>query len=308
MSVTTVIGILFGALILAVLGLILWKVHQANTKKPDDNLQEKLAVMHHDVKDIKEQKRNEKDMLNTIMGSSGKRGSVGEIGLNTLLKDALPKDKFGKHTFKDGKIVDCAVQHGSKLVPIDSKFPYANYAQYLKLEDEKEKQKAWNEFVKDVKKHIEKISQSYIKPNERTTSQAIMYIHSNAIRDAVIDDQAVQKHAHQSNVVISCPNDLLFNLHFVMDSITRERINENADRILSNIRALQSDMAIVQNTFATLQKHSKNNDLTVEKLGKNLSVLDSKVGGMAQSADDAEESDVTHSETSNSKESTAKTA
>lgn len=91
------------------------------------------------------------------------RGEVGEFLLANLLGQILPQEHFSlKHKFKNGEIVDAVIRLGNRLVPIDSKFPLENFKKMLESSGEEERQRSRKEFVRDVKKHIDDVSDKYI--------------------------------------------------------------------------------------------------------------------------------------------------
>jgi len=57
------------------------------------------------------------------------RGGLGEMTLNNILSELLPRQHFEEqYRFRNGVIVDAIVRVGNRIVPIDSKFPTEDYA------------------------------------------------------------------------------------------------------------------------------------------------------------------------------------
>src|SRR5205809_1742466 len=66
--------------------------------------------------------------LQNILGGAKTRGSLGEVALERLLEDCLPKDRYARqHRFGSGEIADAVIFLRDRLLSIDSKFPLDAY-------------------------------------------------------------------------------------------------------------------------------------------------------------------------------------
>ncbi len=62
--------------------------------------------------------------LQNILGGAKSRGSLGEVALERLLEDALPRERYQRqYRFSSGEAADAVIFLRDKLLPIDSKFP-----------------------------------------------------------------------------------------------------------------------------------------------------------------------------------------
>src|SRR5215475_10396268 len=62
--------------------------------------------------------------LQNILGGAKTRGSLGEVALERLVEDTLPRGKYARqYRFRSGEIADAVVYLHDKILPIDSKFP-----------------------------------------------------------------------------------------------------------------------------------------------------------------------------------------
>jgi DNA recombination protein RmuC len=94
-----------------------------------------------------------------------------------MLRQFLPQHNFElQYGFKDGEKVDAIVRLPEGLLPIDSKFPLANFREVLAATGDEARQKARRQFARDVRKHIDDIAAKYIRPAEGTFDLAFMYI------------------------------------------------------------------------------------------------------------------------------------
>src|ERR1700684_1156363 len=73
--------------------------------------------------------------LQSILGGAKTRGTLGEVALERLLEDALPRSAYDtQHRFTStGAIVDAIVRSGERLLSVDSKFPLEAYRRLLDM-------------------------------------------------------------------------------------------------------------------------------------------------------------------------------
>ena len=66
------------------------------------------------------------------------RGQVGETLLENLLSQVFPKREFYdfQYQFKSGERVDAVIRLSQRIVPIDAKFPLANFQRVIDAQDE----------------------------------------------------------------------------------------------------------------------------------------------------------------------------
>src|SRR5450759_3709844 len=56
------------------------------------------------------------------------RGGLGEMTLNNILSELLPRQNFEEqYRFRNGVIVDAIIRVGDRIIPIDSKFPLESF-------------------------------------------------------------------------------------------------------------------------------------------------------------------------------------
>lgn len=114
------------------------------------------------------------------------RGRVGEMLLENLIEQIIPRQLYDfQYRLAGGQIVDLVVRVGDKFLPIDSKFPLESY---LRTNADPSDESASKEFIRTVKKHIDDISDKYIRPEENTTDVALMYIPSEAVYYRFVSD------------------------------------------------------------------------------------------------------------------------
>lgn len=202
--------------------------------------------------------------LQDILASPKLRGGFGEWSLENLLKNILPKKNFQlQYQFKDGRIVDALIQMPEYSVPIDAKFPLPNFEALQKCDDETEKNRLRKDFLKDVKKHIDKIAESYIRPAEGTLDFALMYIpaeniYYETIINAGDEPFSIQKYAMDKKIIPVSPNLLYAYLMTVVMGLHGLQIEKQAAEIRQNLKKLNASLGIFISNWDTLGSHLRN--------------------------------------------------
>ncbi|NIA17554.1 MAG: DNA recombination protein RmuC [Planctomycetes bacterium] len=202
--------------------------------------------------------------LQGILASPKLRGGFGEWSLESLLKNILPQDSFQlQYQFKDGRMVDALIRMPEYSVPVDAKFPLPNFEAMQKSEDENEKKRFRNEFLKDVRKHIDKIADSYIRPAEGTLDFALMYIPAENIYYETIvqtggDAVSIQQYAMDKKVIAVSPNLLYAYLMTVVMGLHGLQIEKQAAEIRQNLKKLNASLGIFISNWDTLGSHLRN--------------------------------------------------
>ena len=152
--------------------------------------------------------------LEQLLKSPKVRGGVGEILLENLLSQMLPREQFGlQHLFGTGDRVDAVIRIGERLVPVDAKFPLENFQRILEEGDEDRRASLRRAFLRDVKNRVDEIAKKYILPDEGTFDFALMYIPAENIYYEIIvkddgEDDPPAAYALGRRVIPVSPNTL----------------------------------------------------------------------------------------------------
>ena len=149
-------------------------------------------------------------------------------------------------------------------IAIDSKFPLENYRKMYDSElTNEERINARKEFVGNLKKHIDDISEKYIIRNE-TSDQAIMFLPAeaifaeiNAYHTDVID------YAYRKNVRIASPTTLvsvLTTIQMILTNIEREKYAS----------VIQEELGKLHEEFGRYEKRWKALEKDIEKVTKDV--------------------------------------
>ena len=168
--------------------------------------------------------------LQSALSNNQARGKWGEVSLRNLLESAgmMMHVDFIEQTNlvnDEGTAIkpDCIIKYpGNKYVPVDSKFPYADFERAIKIpelasqDDERERKKHMKAHVDAVKKHINEISsKSYysaldaVKGLESAPEFTILFVANDGILAATVaEDPSVLEYAFARQVALVSPNSL----------------------------------------------------------------------------------------------------
>lgn len=224
-----------------------------------DNAAQVIGQVQKNIGEMSEIGRSMKE-LQAFLSSPKLRGNIGEQVLKEVLSQSLPKSSFNfQYAFKSGVVVDAAIKTSAGIIPIDSKFPMENFKKLNLAEDPKEKERARNEFLKDVRKHIRDISQKYILTEEGTIDYALMYIPSESVYYEIINsDSEILTFAHQKRVLPVSPTTFYAYLKAILMSFEGQKIETKAKQVIQTIRAIKKDYENVEDYLSTLNKHLNN--------------------------------------------------
>ncbi len=223
--------------------------------------------------------------LSEILKAPKTRGLLGEFFLGDLLQQILPQEYYElQYAFKAGQ-VDAVVKLGSKLVPIDAKFPLENFSRLVESSTEEDRTRFRKEFLKDVRKHIDDIASKYILPEEGTYDFAMMYIPAENVYYEVIikenpDEKNVAKYALERKVIPVSPNSLYAYLQAIVLGLRGLKIEQSAEQILSALQKLTNDFESFREDFETVGTHLRNAQSRYEAAEKKLIKLDDKLSSL----------------------------
>ena len=194
------------------------------------------------------------------------RGGLGELALESMLRQIFPDDHFSlQHRFRDGLAVDAALRLPGGLVPIDSKFPLTAFRELLDVTSGEERKRCRRAFARDVCKHVDDIADKYIRPAEGTLDFALMYIPAENVfyevilqDEAVVGDDDIGAYARRRRVIPVSPNTLFAYLNAIAYGLMGLKIEERAREILKGLQQLQGDFGQFESALDLGEKHLKN--------------------------------------------------
>ena len=257
------------------------KTLQENSKQLNDRLDRAAVVIQNvgrEVGQMSEIGRSMKE-LQDFLKSPKLRGNIGEAVLKDLISQMFPKNSFHiQYQFKSGERVDAAIQTDAGILPIDSKFPMENFQRMMKTDAKtNDYSSLQKEFAKDIKRHIDAISQKYILPEEGTMDFALMYVPSETVYYEVVNMTEVMEYAKNKRIYIVSPSTLYAHLQTILLSFEGKKIESRSREIFRMLRALQVDYNKVEENMNTLGRHLNNASSQFSKTNMGLSTLGKKI-------------------------------
>ena len=247
----------------------------ADTTKVFGEVKESLGELTQRTKEIREVGKSISG-LQEILRAPKFRGGFGELLLERLLADILPRDNYSlQYGFRNGEIVDAVIRIGENLVPIDSKFPLEDFKRIIAAESEEEQVALRRQFTRTIKKHIDDVT-NYILPDENTFDFALMYIPAENIYYETIlrgyaEESEIYSYSLQKRVIPVSPNSFYAYLQVIVLGLKGLHIEKTARDILGHLGRLQGDLMDFQDDYKILGGHIHD---TVTKYDKASSKLD----------------------------------
>jgi DNA recombination protein RmuC len=231
--------------------------------------------------------------LETILGGAKSRGTLGEVTLERLLEDALPKESYRRqYRFSSGEAADFVIFLRDKMLPIDSKFPLEAFRRMSEpasgpgvTQAPGQSDEARRAFVTAVKGHADAIAKKYIVPNEGTLSIALMFVPSeNVYYELLMTSDAkslpLDEYCRSKNVIAVSPNTLYAHLQVILMGLQGLQIEENAKRLHANLSGLQKQMDDFSDAFGRLGTHLKNAQQSYSEADKRFDKAQNSLGEM----------------------------
>jgi len=198
--------------------------------------------------------------LEGILGGAKSRGSLGEVTLERLLEDSLPRAQYEmQHRFSSGEAADAVIKlRDKKIMAIDSKFPLDAYRRIGTEGDE-----ARRAFATAVKGHADAITKKYIVPDEGTLDVALMFVPSETVYYELLQTsdnkgQPLDAYCRDKHVIAVSPNTLYAHLCVIAMGLRGMQMEENAKRLLESLSGMEKQLEKFADKFGTLGTHLKN--------------------------------------------------
>lgn len=231
--------------------------------------------------------------LETILGGAKSRGTLGEVTLERLLEDALPKERYKRqYRFSSGEAADAVIFLRDKMLPIDSKFPLDAFRRMGEQTSSQgssmapaQRDEARRAFATAVKGHADAIAKKYILPNEGTLGIALMFVPSEGVYyELLMTSDAkslpLDEYCRSKNVIAVSPNTLYAHLQVILMGLQGMQIEENAKRIHGSLAGLQKQMENFTDAFGKLGTHLKNAQQSYGEADKRFEKAQNTLGDM----------------------------
>ena len=233
-------------------------IHEQNKVLGDrlDNAARVVSDVQKELGRVGEFSKGIRDLQDALLSPKA-RGNVGEQVLADLLAQILPRDSFEmQYAFRSGEKVDAVVKTDKGIIPIDSKFPIENFRQMISAQTEEERASIKKVFIRDVKKHIDVISQKYILPSEGTIDFALMYVPSESVYyETAVNNPELENYAREKRVLLVSPNSFYYFLKIIMIGLQEKDLAENAKRIWEVLKTLKKEAEKFGSDITLLDGH-----------------------------------------------------
>jgi DNA recombination protein RmuC len=254
------------------------------------NTREQLSQMQKQIGEVQQagvQMHQTAQTLENILGGTKSRGNFGEVTLERLLEDALPRALYAtQHRFRSGEAADAVIfLRDKKLVAIDSKFPLDAY---LRLTTEGEE--ARKAFVSAVKLHADAIARKYIVADEGTLDFAMLFVPSETVYYELLmsaDSKGIMLDAYcrEKKIIAVSPNTLYAHLCVIDMGMRGMQIEENAKRLSANLSGMRTQLDKFSESFEKIRTHLKNAQLSYDEADKRFDKASNSLDTMLSGAE-----------------------
>lgn len=218
-------------------------------------LQQQLGKVEQSGRDLSDAAK----AIESVLGGAKTRGLLGEEALERMLADTMPVSAYEmQYRFSTGEVVDAVVHFGSKLVPIDSKFPLDDFRRMAEGGEEARKG-----FSTSVRSHADAIAKKYIVPGENTLDFALMFVPSEGVyyellMTADLKGTPLDVYCRQKKVIPVSPNSLYAHLSVILMGLKGLQIEENAVRLHASLSGLKTQWDNFATVYEKLGTHLRN--------------------------------------------------
>ena len=229
---------------------------------------------------------NQMKTLEKILGNQKQRGVLGEIQLENLLANVLPPELFKmQHSFSNKETVDAIVRVGDFIIPIDAKFSLDNYNKMIESSNKDELVDLEKKFKSDIKNRIDETSK-YIRPNEKTTDYAYMFIPADGLYQDLLNSRVgslkinqrdLVSYAYEKKVMIVSPMSLFPMLQITVKALHNMKVEDSINDIIKNVEKLSNHLNAYKtyhdklgNTLGTAVNHYNDSTKEFKKIDKDI--------------------------------------
>ncbi|TQV75225.1 DNA recombination protein RmuC [Aliikangiella marina] len=208
--------------------------------------------------------------LQEVLNDKRSRGAFGEVQLNALISNVIPKRHYQiQHKLSNDKVADCVLllPQPTGKIAIDAKFPLESYRRMTDVHcAEADRQLASKQFARDIKKHIDDIADKYVLPPE-TAEGAVMFIPAESVFAEIHSHfPELVEMAHRRKVWLVSPTTLMAILTTAAAVIKDEATREQVHIIQEHLNALGKDFTRFQDRMDKLSRHISQVSKDVEQV------------------------------------------
>jgi len=237
-----------------------------NTRAQIGEIQKQLG----EVQQAGKQMSQTAQTLEGILGGAKSRGSFGEVTLERLLEDSLPRSQYQmQYRFASGETADAVILlRDKKLMAIDSKFPLDAFRRIAT-----EGEEARRTFATAVKGHADSIAKKYIVPHEQTLEVALMFVPSEVVYNELLittdaKGQQLDAYCREKSIIAVSPNTLYAHLCVIAMGLRGMQIEENARHLSAGLSGVRKQMETFYGVFDKIGTHLGNAQKSYQEADK----------------------------------------
>jgi len=126
-------------------------------------------------------------------------------------------------------------------INMDVKFPFENYLRYLETNEDGEKDRRKNRFLKDVRARVREITtREYINPEDNTLDYALLFIPNENVYTFIQEEDAtLLDEALKSRVILCSPLTLYAILSVIRQSVETFNLEKMTSEVLAHMANFQ---------------------------------------------------------------------
>jgi DNA recombination protein RmuC len=224
--------------------------------------------------------------LKQVLEGNQTRGQYGEYQLSMVLHNVFGdtegcyQEQYTLKKVKDGDDVraDAVVflPEPKKMICIDSKFPFSDYAKMFDAQSEEEKAGLTKEFSNAVKKHITTIKDKYIVEG-KTAPEALMFIPNDGVFAFIHHNcRDVIDYAREKKVILTSPSTMpaiLVTINMVKIQVERAK---NVEEINRQLKRLSKDFEMFAREWDKFSDDLEKTTRSREKLDTRVNKINTK--------------------------------
>lgn len=227
--------------------------------------------------------------LDTALRGSQVRGRWGELALRNIAElSGMTKqcDFLEQETLPDGSRPDMIVRlPGKRLIAVDAKSPLTAYLAALEETSEKERDKALDRHVADLRNHMRLLAtRNYAQSLGGHVDLVVMFLPGDAyLAAAFARSPDLQAEALRNRILIATPSTLVALLRTVAIYWQQRAMAENADRIAETARTLYERATVFAEHLEQMGKGLRG---SVDAYNKAVASFERRLLPMARQLDD----------------------
>ncbi len=223
-------------------------------------IREKMSLIDRAQQNISSLTENVVDLKN-FLSNTTQRGRFGEILLENLVKDYLPKNNYEfQKTLSNNSRVDCIIKSSGSLdkLCIDAKFPKESYDKFQRSTSKEEKSRFLKIFKADINNHISNVKEKYIIPGE-TSEIALIFIPSEQIYIEIFKlFPELSETFYENKIFLISPTTLWIILNSIESLIRDKKIKDNSALIFQQLKDLNLELSRLENRVKKMDSHFSN--------------------------------------------------